>query len=221
MRSAAILAAAVALTSGLCEGADFGLSQRPASASSSLVSLQVDTINETDEERLMQNRIARFLETPGDNARHRPGDVATYYRWLSKTDFRSSPARFRLIANDIASDTEMLPAAFDAICSVRDIDRSREVAMIELDLQSEMGLAVAQRRDRNQAEIGHFVDALAFRYESYGFAIDRLLVETPHKEAIAADDRLSELAVLVGAAERWEFCGPVLTTDEPIGLEPN
>jgi hypothetical protein len=219
MRSAAILAAAVALTSGLCEAADFGLSQRPAS--SSLVSLQIDTINETDEERLMHNRIARFLGEPGGKAKHGPGDVAAYYRWLSTTDFRSSPARFRLIANDIASDTEMLPAAFDAICAVRDIDRDREVAMIELDLQSEMGSAVAQRRDRNQAEIGHFVNALAFRYQSYGFAIDRLLVETPHKEAVAADDRLGELAVLVGAAERWEFCGPVLTIDGPIELEPN
>jgi hypothetical protein len=65
-----------------------------------------------------------------------------------------------------------------------------------------------EKRDReNGAFIERFVLALNFRYDSYSYALDHFLVETPHKEAVKVDAALSELAVWVDRANGYDFCG--------------
>jgi hypothetical protein len=63
------------------------------------------------------------------------------------------------------------------------------------------------RRAENEMFIAWFTRAIRYRYESYNFALDRLLVETPHEEAIEADAQITALAVYVDRAERGDFCG--------------
>ena len=50
------------------------------------------------------------------------------------------------------------------------------------------------------------VAAVGNRYDSYSYALDHLLVETPHREAIGVNGALSDLAVWVEAAQRGDFC---------------
>src|SRR5690606_5695206 len=92
---------------------------------------------------------------------------------------------------------------------------------------------VAARRAENQMAIGWFTRAIRYRYDAYAYALDHLLVETPHREAMETDGRLGELAAWVEAAERGDFCddqrrgrdqrqealpGRVLMPEKPDGL---
>ena len=48
--------------------------------------------------------------------------------------------------------------------------------------------------------------ALNYRYDSYDFALDNLLVETPHEQSLAVDDSLRRLSAYVVRANRGDFC---------------
>jgi hypothetical protein len=54
--------------------------------------------------------------------------------------------------------------------------------------------------------IAWFTGAIRYRYEAYNYALDHLLVETPHVEAIEADNHIAELQLYVEQAERGDFC---------------
>jgi hypothetical protein len=64
-----------------------------------------------------------------------------------------------------------------------------------------------ERKAENDLKIDWFVRAVTYRYDSYGYALDLLLVETPHEEAIEVDGLLSELGIYVELAQRGDFCG--------------
>ena len=179
--------------------------------------------NETDEEREMHDRVWRFLRPQHGGGRLAGGksDVGDYYRGLQRTDFRSSRTRFAALGGDIQSDIDMIPAAFETICEVREIDRRRAVALDGLGgLDPATAEGVAKRRAVNEAEIASFTSALGFRFDSYAYALDHLLVEAPHEEARDADGRLNELALLVEEAENNAFCGSGVTIGPPLELEP-
>ena len=101
-----------------------------------------------------------------------------------------------------------LPTTFHAICAVIQVDRQRGVAIAEIaGLEPEM-LARVNTRDRENATfIQRFVLALSFRYESYQYALDHFLVETPHHEALQVDTALTELVIWVERANAHDFCG--------------
>ena len=56
-------------------------------------------------------------------------------------------------------------------------------------------------------ETFHFADALRYRYDSYDYALDHLLIETPYPVARTVDLDLKRLEVEVAIAERGDFCG--------------
>ena len=102
----------------------------------------------------------------------------------------------------------MMPSAFASVCAVIEMDRQRGVASNQIaGLEDEVSINAAKRHAENEAVIGWFARSVAYRYESYSYALDHLLVETPHEEAISVNARLSELAVWVDAAQRGDFCG--------------
>jgi hypothetical protein len=176
----------------------------------------------TDAEREMHDRIWRFLVAPHaggwfmhvrgerpqpafapaiDDAGGRPD---RYYRWISGRGYASSHVRFRTIADDAKTDSQTAAATFAAICDVLEIDRQRETASRGLDeLAAE---DVAGRRAENRISILGFARALEYRSASYGYALDHLLVETPHPEAIDADAQVSGLAIYADRAQRFDFC---------------
>lgn len=185
----------------------------------------ISGFNLTDQERDMRNRVWRYLESPqpyerlagaSDNGRAKI-EVARYYAWLRKQPFGSSPARFTRLAQDIDTDLATLPATFASICAVNEIDRRRGVAFNGVSgLDSAVARDAAGRQVENRAIVRDFVAAFDRRYESYAYALNHLLVETPHEEAIAANEALTRMATYADAAEGGEFCnGPTASSRTP------
>ncbi len=181
----------------------------------------VSAFNLTDQEREMHNRVWRFLVAPHAEdwfmdtvvelqrtriatAQDHHFDPDRYFRWLHQTHYESSRIRFRTLADNARSDVDTAPSTFRSICNVIAVDQQRAIASREL-----RGLAydeVAARRAENEMFIAWYTRALRYRYDAYNFALDHLLVETPHEEAIEADGRIGELAVYVERAESGDFC---------------
>ncbi|MHB1110984.1 MAG: hypothetical protein ACYCZU_11815, partial [Devosia sp.] len=130
-----------------------------------------------------------------------------YYRWLRQTDFASSRVRYSAVADHVGADLDTMPTTFRSICAVIEVDRQRGIASREIlgigEGTREIALA---RKAENDMQIDWFVRAVAYRYDSYGSALDHLLVETPHEEAIKVDGLLSELGIYVERAKRGDFC---------------
>jgi hypothetical protein len=181
----------------------------------------VSAFNLTDQETEMHDRVWRFLVAPHADdwfmdtavelqrtrivgAADRNFREDRYYQWLHRSQYNSSRIRFRTVGDDARTDAGTAPETFRSICAVIEIDRRRSVASSELG-----GLSaddVTARRAENDMFIGWFTRALRYRYESYQYAIDHLLVETPHEEAVAADEHTGRLAYYVVRAESRDFC---------------
>lgn len=181
----------------------------------------LDGFNLTDEEVEMRDRVWRFLVAPHAkdwawpySAEIRPtaggpsaAQVGKYYRWLSGQRYASSRVRFNTIADHVEADLGTLPDTFRAVCAVLEVDRQRAVAVAEIDYVEPEMVARQQRRAReNAAFIDRFVLALSFRFDSYQYALDHFLVETPHREAVQVDAALTELAPWVERAVAHDFC---------------
>lgn len=183
----------------------------------------VSSFNQTDQEREMHDRVWRFLVSP--HTQDWFYDVAVelqrtrvtpaldhkyapdrYYNWLRSADYRSSRTRYATVGRDIAADLDTIPATFLAICAVIEVDRQRAVAQQGLQLGGEATADVAARRAENDMRIAWFVRALNYRYTSYNYALDHLLVETPHEQSMAVDEALRQLHLFVGRANRHDFC---------------
>ena len=180
----------------------------------------VSRFNLTDEEREMHDRVWRFLvaahahdwfydvsvelqRTRLSGARDYKFTPDRYYRWLRQTDYASSRVRYRTVADHVTADLGTMPATFRAICAVLEVDRQRGIAAREVAGGREQALA---RKAENDMRVDWFVRAVAYRYESYSYALDHLLVETPHEEAVEVDGLLSRLAIHVESAQRGDFC---------------
>jgi hypothetical protein len=184
----------------------------------------VSSFNLTDQEHEMRDRIWRYLVSPhaydwfGDTATElartrilpvsdKPRPTDRYYRWLHSTRFASSTVRYSRIGDDAQSDIDMMPPTFDAICAVLQVDHQRGVAANGLpNLEDKMRADASARQVENQVQIAWFVRAASNRYDSYNYALDHLLVETPHDNAVGVNGLLSDLAVYVEAAQRGDFC---------------
>jgi hypothetical protein len=181
----------------------------------------VSAFNLTDQEREMHDRVWRFLVAPHAEdwfmdtvvelqrtriagAYDSHFEPARYYRWLRQTHYESSRVRYRTLADHARLDADTAPSTFAAICRVIRVDEQRAIASREL-----RGIGyeeVAARRAENDMFIGWFTRALRYRNDAYNFALDHLLVETPHEEAMEADRRISDLAIYVERAEQGDFC---------------
>ena len=190
----------------------------------------VSDLNQTDQEVEMHDRTWRFLvaahsrdwlfdasvelqRTRIGRARDYQFSVDRYYTWLRTTQYQSSPTRYSTVGRHILADLDTLPTTFQSICAVLEVDRQRSVALAELG-GIEQGVAdnVAARRAENQWHIDWFVRALNYRYDSYAYALDHLLVETPHEQSMAVDENLRRMQPWVDRANRGDFCsGPVST----------
>jgi hypothetical protein len=184
----------------------------------------VSDFNWTDQEDEMHNRVWRFLIAP--HAKDWFYDVAVelqrtritpatdlrftidrYYTWLRRADYQSSQTRYSTVGRHIQADIDTVPSTFVSICQVQEVDRERNIAQTELTgLESDVRHDVAERRDENDKYIDWFVRALDYRYQSYEYALDHLLVETPHEQSRAVDEELQQLKVYVDRANRGDFC---------------
>jgi hypothetical protein len=184
----------------------------------------VSGFNQTDQEREMHDRTWRFLvaahsrdwtfDTSVEMQRTRIGRASDhkfmtdrYYRWLRETQYQSSRTRYATVGRHIAADFDTVPTTFASICAVIEVDRQRREAMNGLGgFDDKVRADVAARRVENLWHIDWFVRALNYRYESYFYALDHLLVETPHEQSMAVDESLRRLKPWVERANRGDFC---------------
>jgi hypothetical protein len=187
----------------------------------------VSNFNITDQEEEMHNRVWRFLvaahakdwafDTSVELQRTRiipPNkdeyySIERYYAWLRETEYQSSRTRYSTVGRHITADIDTVPTTFTAICAVIEVDRQRAVALSGLGsgLPPDMANHVAARKYENDAFVAWFVRALNYRYDSYDFALDSLLVETPHEQSLAVDESLRRMSAYVDRANRRDFCG--------------
>ena len=160
--------------------------------------------DQSDEEVEMANRIWRF-ETSGHTSDWLFDNVAEfrrtrllpppgpafrddrYYNWLHGTTYQSAPVRYATLADDVEADLATLPDTFAAICKVEAIDRQRRLAAANVPTGPATRANLAARLAENAQIIGNFTQALRYRYDSYNYALDHLLVETPYPAARAVD----------------------------------
>jgi hypothetical protein len=185
----------------------------------------VSAFNLSDEEREMRDRIWHYLVAPHafdwfqanvvELQRTRILPVSgksllpqdRYYLWLHGERFASSATRYARIEDDVTVDVELMPSVFASICAVLEQDRQRGVAANGIaDLDEATKRNAAARQIENRTQIGWFAAAVQNRYASYNYALDHLLVETPHRAAIGVNGALNELAVWVEAAGRGDYC---------------
>jgi len=183
----------------------------------------VSNFNQTDQERLMHDVVWRFLIAPHGRdwafdtsvelqrtriypARDAKFTIDRYYGTLRSDAYQSSRVRYKRVGSDVETDVALMPAAFAAICDVIEVDRQRAEALRSLAMGSPMSTEAAARQAENAQYIDWFTRAVRYRYDSYSYALDHLLVETPHEEARAVDASLSKLLAYVDAAERADFC---------------
>ena len=184
----------------------------------------VSNLNQTDQEREMHDRTWRFLvaahsrdwmfDTAVEMQRTRIGRAQDhrygperYYNWLRTTQYQSSRTRYSTVGRHILADLDTVEGTFRAICAVEEVDRQRRVALAELPgIEQSVAANVEARRIENQWHIDWFVRALNYRYSSYAYALDHLLVETPHEQSMAVDESLRRLRPWVDRANRRDFC---------------
>jgi len=183
----------------------------------------VSNFNQTDEEREMHDRVWRYLTAAhakdwsfnvsvefqrtriGTTDEHFKPD--RYYKLLASEAYASSRVRYATLADHISIDIDMMHPTFAAICKVIDIDRQRAVAAREIaGLEPGMRQEQADRRAENDEKIAWFVRAIRYRYTAYSYALEHLLVETPHQDAVRVDGLLSQLLTGVEKGERGDFC---------------
>lgn len=209
----AALAAVVLISAGTVAAGDFG---RPDPASLARAAPRIGGLNQADAEREMRDRMTRFLHQPHTlqpyPARHRARDIdrtrRAYFSWLTTTAYASSRIRYETISDDVQADLGTLPDAFASICAVIELDRQRAIALERVHIvEPKMPDRVRLRQVHNQQIVAHFAASLRLRFEAYSYAIDHLLVETPHVEAVGVDRRLTALHGFVVDAEEGRFCG--------------
>lgn len=186
----------------------------------------VSNFNQTDQEREMHDRVWRYLtaahakdwsfDTSVEFQRTRIGrtdhkfKIDRYYKLISSERYASSRVRYSTMSDHVSIDIDLMPPTFHSICAVLDIDRQRAVAAGEIaGLEPAMRQEQRDRKAENDEKIGWFVRAIRYRYESYNYALEHLLVETPHEEAVRVDGLLSQLLTWVERGERGDFCGGI------------
>lgn len=195
----------------------------------------VSDFNRTDQEDVMHNRVWRFLIAPHANdwfydvavelKRTRISTASDtrfrkdrYYKWLHETKYESSRVRFATVTEDTKIDIATVPDTFVSICEVIEIDRQRAIALDGVGpIEVAVAENVAARKVENDESIGWFVRALRYRFDSYTYALEHLLVETPHEEARETDIQLGILEGYVHRAERGDFCGDGRYDGDGIG----
>ncbi|MET0439518.1 MAG: hypothetical protein ABW043_18675 [Devosia sp.] len=184
----------------------------------------VSNFNQTDQEREMHDRTWRFLvaahsrdwmfDTEAEMQRTRitrakdwKFTTDRYYNWLKREHYQSSRVRYATLGRHILADLDTLPSTFASVCAVIEVDRNREIALASLtNVAPTAASDVAARRYENTHYIEWFVRAVNYRYESYSYALDNLLVETPHEQSIAVDRSLQQLRAWADRASRYDFC---------------
>jgi hypothetical protein len=167
----------------------------------------------TDDEKELRDRAWRFLMPAHERSwftsivanltRDRvlppalhPNSRTAYHRILMSGRFRSPASRYRRLSEDASADLKLIaPFAIAAsrVLAADDV-RLRSLAYIK-DLSPVDADEARARVAENRCLLAWVRYETHARLESYGYALEHLLIEAPLGEAVEAERTLAELAV--------------------------
>lgn len=131
----------------------------------------------------------------------------TYFNWLMRDNRNSPDAAYGRLAADIGADLLLMPKLFNSICQVQKIDENRLAAAQQIPTTpSATHQGLAQRREYNETNISITAEQLHFRYNSYSFALEQLLVQAPNIKARSVDAQLSDYALKLNSVKNDRYC---------------
>ncbi len=184
---------------------------------------QKSKLPQTDEERRLSDQLWHFFAAPTIDSgpllgpsKVRISELKSgkafektdrYYHYLISAKFSSANTRYAKISNDISDDLAMIDKIFPTVCAVRILDDRRRTAA---DSFSDLGADERQQLDlrlkENQNAVTVFELALAYRYQSYTYTLERLLIQTPNEAARDVDAKLSALAEKLEMTKQDGYC---------------
>lgn len=193
---------------------------------------------QTDDERELRARAYRFLMPAhewqvaermlADLARHRilPPPLAFHIRrsyWDALHFSReTSPAPlFRRISQDVTQDAALIPPLKAMAERVLQADQARLGFLLHVrDLDDRTAEEAALRVAENRCLIAWIRAEARERVERYRYALERLAVEAPQREAIEAERALTALGPVVATLDTLEVgsleaCGDLVATGRP------
>lgn len=179
----------------------------------------------TDDERMLRDLAYPLIAPPYDRqrwysiileygliaqSRAQVVPVTAYADSLFGSAYRSPAARYAHLIDDIRNDTTRLPPFFETATRVLDIDQKRRKSLQFVTKLSKAEHDNALRRiNVNRAIVEWVCESVSRRVASYQFALERLVIMTPTKEAVDAERTLKHLRAAIGyysqnAAPTWK-----------------
>lgn len=169
---------------------------------------QPSTFQYTDDERLLRDLAYPLIEPPYDrkrwysvageygmleSARAGSFNAGDYASHLMSEKFRSPSARYSQLIDDIRNDSTRMPAFFETAGRVLDMDRKRQKSLGYVQPNPGEHRNAMRRIEENKAVVGMVYTRLAQRIDSYRFALERMVIETPSQQAVEAEQALNRL----------------------------
>jgi hypothetical protein len=169
----------------------------------------------TDDERLLRDLAFPMIDPPyernrwysvlneyGLNRVFMKGydyDVTIYFAKLMSKPYRSSIARYHRVNDDIRDDVNRIGPFFALARRVLDTDAQRQQAMKHVHNMSHFEWRNAEARVAENALVVAWVqESLKLRSDSYRFAIERLVLETPMQAARETQQSLALMRQRMG-----------------------
>jgi hypothetical protein len=170
-------------------------------------------IQPTNDERQLRDLAYPLLEPPygrnktssvlGEYGLKREGlteaaDKTMYYRHLVGSDGHSTASRYAQLVDDIRNDSTRVPGFFEVAARVIDIDAKRHKSLSFVTELSDVERSQANERMKENARVIAMVrTSLAQRVASYRYALERLIISSPEREAGDVDRLLVNLKAQV------------------------
>lgn len=136
----------------------------------------------------LERSVAEWVRTRILPVAAQPRDRTSYHRALLSEDFRSPASRYRRLSEDAVADGKLLGPFAAVAVRVLAADRLRRRSLPFIDgvTEKEAGNALA-RVAENRCLIAWVVEETAGRAERYRYALERLFMEAPQPESVAAE----------------------------------
>jgi hypothetical protein len=164
----------------------------------------------TDDERALRDNAYPLIEPPYDRQkwysvageyglyRTTVVDRQKYFARLLEECHHSSAAVYARLLDDIRNDMVRLSQFFETAGRVVDIDEKRQKSLAYISDLNKGEWVNAQRRIRENAHVVDIVRwSLEDRVAAYRFALERLVVEMPSRQAVDVERALSQLQAQV------------------------
>lgn len=189
--------------------------------------------NYTNDERELRNMTWRLMQAPHvgnwidttsewirslpyyDDRKYKERGIHRYYRLLRREPYRSSDARYARIADDALKDKALVTPLFYKAKTVFNADNKRlhAIRRMQGDILPGRLNEAHERMNDNRSIVAAAVAAMDYRIQSYRYAIDHLMIETPSEYGIQARSAVEELAVMIKHPQGLEYYAKKGPTD--------